>query len=138
MVSSCGDEYTMALACVPGGWPPRRAPCVERCVGDVDPDTPELDPQCVLRERTSSQDEFVTIPTCVAPAQARRDRDWDYPPGAEACVEWLTADARPGECIERGYNLGYAIHRTQRRWEGSCLDIVCAASEQRSVDCPGL
>ncbi len=143
MVSTCGTNWTRALACVPGG-PPRVDRCIRGCVRDMDRTTSRLEPDCTLTQGPSNGvGTGPPIPTCIPDAK----RGWGFPTGADACVRWLVdaagetaslADDMSLDCVDDGSNLEYIIERTVGLWEGQCLHVTCQVSNQPELDCPNL
>ena len=88
---------------------------------------PRLEPDCTIAITTSSDPAPRKIPECI---------DGALPPDASACVEWLTGDEMDPYCSDIGANLQFMTFRDEPLLEGSCLEIVCRASDDPDVDCP--
>lgn len=115
--SICSEDYGIAMTQIAAaiGDINERA-CVNGCVVDQDPASPELQPDCTLTETFADETPDRPVPPC-----ATVDQGWDFPaPDIHACYRSLTdataqtltkADDMSPQCVTIGSNLEYAIER---------------------------
>lgn len=140
--SICEEDYTAALACVPNA-PTIQPSCVEGCVADLDPSTPEHEIDCVMTELVATSDTPRPVPPCLDPVPGASSDDPDawrleIPEGSDVCVRWRTGDELGDHCASRGYVVEYDVRYAEPRTEASCVTATCFASTRPAVDCPNL
>lgn len=126
LFSTCHDDWTQALACLPGG-DTIRPWCFEGCVADSDPDTVELEPTCTVTETVGHPDgslEEQRVPPCTEVS------------GDETCWTPLTGGEMSSECLDRGANLEIQVLRSGPANNGACIEVTCTTSSNRAEDCP--
>jgi len=131
---TCNSDWSSALACVPGGWPPTSfgKACVSVCAADTDPSTPTVEPDCRLVETRGAESR--DIPPCLTTGAD----SWAYPEGADVCVQWLTGDDIHPNCSEAGSNVSWFVQREGPLWDGWCTEVTCTVSMFPEYDCPDL
>jgi hypothetical protein len=124
------------------GLPPGAVPgdmCVPFCVSDEAPETPVVDPNCVVLEATP-EGGAAEVVRCLATAEG-----WAVPAGAEVCHEFLIDpdgsmtpsedDLLPAECVAQQLNLQIVVIRTQPAAPGATVGAVCEPSSDPERDC---
>lgn len=107
------ERWTTAVACFPG---PDVSidPCIDLCLADIDPETPELEVDCRI-EWTEPGGSPVSLPPCTP--------DFDLPEGAETCGNVLSPSQNWERCADREM-LDYVVISRDRRVSG-CLTFTC-------------
>ena len=120
------NQWSDAIACVPG---PDVGidPCVDLCLADVDPETPELEVDCRV-EWAQPSGETLVLPPC------HPESPW-VPDGAEACGHVVLPSEALGPCADRRM-LEFVASFGGRAGAG-CLTFTCQTAppevcEQRS------
>jgi hypothetical protein len=118
LYSICDGDWAEVAACVPAPWGLEnlRPLCFDHCAADLDPDTPGTQPDCIatangepLPHCSETDDESATC------YQLRTDQDTSF------------------TCVEDGANVELEL---QNRDPGTCYELTCQISTDRSTDCP--
>lgn len=125
LASVCGDDHGWVMGQTPGGGNlggTIPSVCVEVCAEDVSPDTPGLQPSCVVTRTTEGVDGPVTeeIPTC---------DEAPLPNAVGACAEIRTGDALDLVCAVDGLEVEVALQRdpsSMREPCGTRVEVTCA------------
>jgi hypothetical protein len=132
LISVCGEDYSPALTAIGDTLGVEDdPPCFPICVGDVDPGTPGLQPDCLLTEQAPGQ-EPVELPHCIDDG----DGGWTLPDGEPTCFYELVDDAVTAACVSEGANLEFGVLRTEPVQEGTVLVGNCVVSDMPEIDCP--
>ena len=145
--SICQDDYTGALGGMAAALTAKIKPgCVEACVRDMDPETPELDAECSVREIDAEGGEAELAP-CTAAGDA-----WAVPAGAAACfvlradaggltpsaLDDMSAAEGAALCAAAGWNLEIEVVRAAPARSGSRIQAVCQVdSDAKKGACLG-
>lgn len=131
LISVCGEDYSPALTAIGDTLGVESdPPCFPICVGDVEPGSPGLQPDCLLREQAPGQ-ELVELPHCIDEGDG-----WMLPVGEPTCYYELVDDAVTPACIAEGANVEFAVLRTEPVEEGTVLIGDCVISDMPEIDCP--
>lgn len=138
LYSVCSTDYTPALQAIADQIADQIRPaCYQECAADTNPDTPELDPSCVVEQTVDG--ETSDVPACVL-----SDGDWEQPnPDSTVCYVPLVnpdpgqADSISEECLDMGWNVEFLIERVGPTPPGVTITANCELSDTPAVDCPG-
>ena len=144
LYSLCDADYAGALAAIGEEIAAAIGPvCMPRCVRDVDPPTPVLDPNCRLFERDLIADMEQEVPACDLVNGA-----WQTPMGASVCFGAkvdpngtqtpLQVDDMSPACVDEGFNLEFEIVRTGGPTAWTTIVAKCELSPDPAADCPKL
>lgn len=127
LVSSCGDSWVGALACLPNQWPRARDSIVCLDVAQMqDPNPAMLAASCMLTE--TLEGERVRVPNCEPACEdvacEAGPTAWRIPDGAEACVFWEAFGAQ-AYCSDRDMAEARVLRREDRK-QGWCYEVTCA------------
>ena len=119
----CHPGWSSAIACFPG---PDVSidPCVNLCLADVDPETPELEVDCRV-EWTDPAGKTEVLPACASQSP------W-LPADAEACAHVLGPADNTHRCAERG--TFEFIASFGERGASGCMTFVCQTAPQDVCD----
>ncbi|MCA9691303.1 MAG: VWA domain-containing protein, partial [Myxococcales bacterium] len=140
--SICGSDYTAALTSLADRIRDQLgASCLPVCAGDTDPQTPVLDPYCLVEQEVGG--DLIAIPECVADPNS----GYSLPDAAELCFYYLRDsdnltptpdDDLSPKCADEGWNLEFGFVRAGGTPMPSQVRASCELSELPSVDCPDL
>ena len=143
LFSICQDDYSEALRAIAKKLEEQIRPaCMTKCVKDIDPSTPVLDPSCVLSEINSAEGTREDLPAC-----EEVNGEWIAPAGATACFAELidrdnltpsAIDNMDPYCIAEGFNLEFKLIRTSPAPAGTTIQATCELSPKMAQDCPML
>ena len=143
LFSICQDDYSEALRAIAKKLEEQIRPaCMTKCVRDIDPTTPLLDPSCVLTEINAAEGTREDLPPC-----DEVDGEWVAPAGATACFAELidgdnstpsAIDNMDPYCIGEGFNLEFKLVRSAPAAAGTAIEATCELSPNPSQDCPML
>jgi hypothetical protein len=143
LYSLCQDDYSASLQKIGEEIADAILPaCMPKCVRDLDPQTPILDPSCELREIDFQGNEKV-IPPCIEQIGV-----WTVPNGATACFAQLIdktgmesvskIDDMSDVCVAEGFNLEFLFVRAQPLEPSTTVEATCEPSANKAMDCPNL
>lgn len=143
--SVCDEDYTPAL----GGLLDRvdialnRPSCFDACAADLDPDTDDLEPACIVaEERPGEAPEPVVACRRQGGAWVQPDGDSDicWAPLTDPTQTGLAVDDMSDECIDRGSNLEFVLLRRvgAPAVGGTTVRATCSVSSTPQLDCPAL
>lgn len=118
----CDPSWAQAIACFPG--PDVSAdPCVDLCVADIDPSTPQLEIDCRI-DWTDPDGVTLTLPRCTD--------EHELPEGSDACGQVLSPNENTERCaVESKLDFTARFHN---RAGAGCLSITCQTSPQEICD----
>ncbi|MEM6292769.1 MAG: hypothetical protein AAGA54_15960 [Myxococcota bacterium] len=111
LVSTCGETWLPALACIPGGPPQLERLCFE---ADAEDDAQRLAETCILVDDVGNTP--VALPTCDEVCDDEGCTQ-AVPPDAEACVIWV-----PQGCEDRAEA---RLLRRDPASAGRCVEVRC-------------
>ncbi|MBV1862278.1 MAG: hypothetical protein KUG77_27915 [Nannocystaceae bacterium] len=124
VVSICAENWTPALACLPGIDPREQMGPFCLDVELLGPD-PDLSRSCVLTETRESV--RLRLPECTPECSEHGcGPPYAIPDGAEGCVAWQTASAQQ-HCLASGFGAEAMILRREPSWETLEYEATCAA-----------
>jgi hypothetical protein len=138
--SVCEDDYSPALEQIGNMIGERLKPaCMPKCVADVAPLEPGVDPQCTLTEiwrDAAGKSHEGSVKQCAEDGGGTPFLSDDQ----ELCYVMLTGAEMHEDCIAGGWNLQFDVLRapTAERAQGSTVSASCVVSQQEDIDCPGL
>lgn len=130
--SICADGFGAALESLATSIASQVQPaCLPECAADSDPSTSALDPSCTIVQEEPMQGTLVTtiLPPCTPGGELPSPDD-------DACVLYLTGDARSDFCTEAGTNLEISIVR--REGVPAIGGTTITADCELDPACPGL
>jgi hypothetical protein len=143
LFSICQDDYSEALREIAKKLEEQIKPaCMTKCVKDIDPSTPVVDPSCVLTEINAAEDTRQDIPLC-----DEVDGVWVAPAGETVCFAELIdrGGQTPSEldnmdpyCVGEGFNLEFKLIRSAPASAGTTIQATCELSPKPDQDCPML
>ncbi|MDC0667339.1 vWA domain-containing protein [Nannocystis radixulma] len=143
LFSICQDDYSIALQAIANKIRDQIKPaCMTKCVKDVDPSDPLLQPNCQIFEDNLAAMTRNEILPCDEVGGA-----WVTPAGETACFAMLidpggdtdsTIDDMSPECVMEGYNLEFLLKRSGAAPAGTTISAACELSPNPNNDCPML
>lgn len=145
LFSVCDDDYGPALEAIADKIRDQIQPsCMQACVTDVDPTTPELDEECVLTQtiQTLNGNEIVETEIDIPQCENIDGRTGDVPEGATSCYIPITdPNIMDPICVEDGWNLEFQLIDSGEGESdiiASRVEATCQLSQQPAVECPNL